>query len=49
VQYGPRITAFVIYLLHYQFLPENRLVCQFASNSDPGQSGEETRDTGLRC
>ena len=26
VQYGARITAFVIYLLHYQFLPEARLV-----------------------
>lgn len=25
VQYGVRITAFVIYLLHYQLLPENRL------------------------
>jgi transposase len=25
VQYGPRIAAFVIYLLHYQFLPEDRL------------------------
>jgi len=25
VQYGPRITAFVIYLLHYQLLPEDRL------------------------
>jgi transposase len=24
VQYGARITAFVIYLLHYQLLPENR-------------------------
>jgi transposase len=30
VQYGPRITAFVIYLLHYQFLPENRLVVLMA-------------------
>lgn len=30
VQYGPRITAFVIYLLHYQFLPENRLVALMA-------------------
>jgi len=26
VQYGARITAFVVYLLHYQFLPEARLV-----------------------
>jgi transposase len=26
VQYGARITAFVIYLLHYQLLPEDRLV-----------------------
>jgi transposase len=26
VQYGPRITAFVTYLLHYQFIPEGRLV-----------------------
>ena len=25
VQYGPRITAIVVYLLHYQLLPENRL------------------------
>ncbi len=25
VQYGPRIAAFVVYLLHYQFLPEQRL------------------------
>ena len=25
VQYGPRIAAFVIYLLHYQLLPEDRL------------------------
>src|SRR6202142_1428600 len=25
VQYGARITAFIIYLLHYQLLPENRL------------------------
>src|SRR3954447_2690399 len=30
VQYGPRIAAFVIYLLHYQFLPENRLVTLMA-------------------
>jgi transposase len=26
VQYGARIAAFVVYLLHYQFLPEDRLV-----------------------
>ena len=26
VQYGPRIAAFVTYLLHYQLLPEKRLV-----------------------
>jgi transposase len=25
VQYGPRIAAFVVYLQHYQFLPEQRL------------------------
>jgi transposase len=25
VQYGPRIVAFVVYLLHYQLLPEDRL------------------------
>ncbi|CAK0770927.1 hypothetical protein CCP2SC5_510022 [Azospirillaceae bacterium] len=25
VQYGPRITAFVLYLLHYQLIPEDRL------------------------
>ena len=25
VQYGPRIAAFVVYLLHYQLLPEKRL------------------------
>src|SRR4051794_15738912 len=25
VQYGPRITAIVVYLLHYQLLPEDRL------------------------
>ena len=25
VQYGQRITAFVLYLLHYQMLPEDRL------------------------
>ena len=25
VQYGPRIAAVVVYLLHYQLLPENRL------------------------
>jgi len=25
VQYGPRIAAFVVYLLHYQMLPEQRL------------------------
>jgi len=25
VQYGPRIAAFVLYLLHYQLLPEDRL------------------------
>jgi transposase len=25
VQYGPRITALVVYLLHYQLLPEDRL------------------------
>ena len=25
VQYGPRIAAVVIYLLHYQLLPEDRL------------------------
>ena len=30
VQYGDRITAFVIYLLHYQLLPENRLVALMA-------------------
>jgi transposase len=26
VQYGARITAFILYLLHYQFIPEDRLV-----------------------
>jgi transposase len=26
VQYGARITAFMLYLLHYQFIPEDRLV-----------------------
>ena len=26
VQYGPKIAAIVVYLLHYQFLPEDRLV-----------------------
>lgn len=30
VQYGARITAFVIYLLHYQLLPENRLAALLA-------------------
>jgi Transposase IS66 family len=25
VQYGPRIAAFLVYLLHYQLLPEDRL------------------------
>ena len=30
VQYGAKITAFVIYLLHYQLLPENRLVALMA-------------------
>jgi transposase len=30
VQYGARITAFVIYLLHYQLLPENRLAALMA-------------------
>jgi len=30
VQYGPRIAAFVVYLLHYQFLPEDRLVAMMA-------------------
>jgi len=30
VQYGGRITAFVIYLLHYQLLPENRLAALMA-------------------
>src|SRR6202142_179898 len=30
VQYGVRITAFVIYLLHYQLLPENRLATLMA-------------------
>src|SRR6201989_3725890 len=30
VQYGARITAFVIYLLHYQWLPENRLAALMA-------------------
>jgi transposase len=30
VQYGARITAFVIYLLHYQLLPENRLAAAMA-------------------
>jgi transposase len=30
VQYGTRITAFVIYLLHYQLLPENRLAALMA-------------------
>jgi transposase len=30
VQYGPRITAFVIYLLHFQLLPENRLATLMA-------------------
>jgi transposase len=29
-QYGARITAFVIYLLHYQLLPENRLAALMA-------------------
>ncbi len=31
VQYGARIAAFVVYLLHYQFLPEDRLA-QLMSN-----------------
>ena len=30
VQYGPRIAAFVVYLLHGQFLPEDRLVTLMA-------------------
>ena len=30
MQYGARITAFVIYLLHYQLLPENRLAALMA-------------------
>jgi transposase len=30
VQYGARITAFVIYLLHYQLLPEHRLAALMA-------------------
>jgi transposase len=30
VQYGARITAFVIYLMHYQLLPENRLAALMA-------------------
>jgi transposase len=30
VQYGARITALVIYLLHYQLLPENRLAALMA-------------------
>jgi transposase len=30
VQYGARMTAFVIYLLHYQLLPENRLAALMA-------------------
>ena len=30
VQYGARITAFVLYLLHYQLLPEKRLAALMA-------------------
>ena len=30
VQYGPRIAAFVVYLLHYQLLPEKRLAVLMA-------------------
>lgn len=30
VQYGPRIVAFVLYLLHYQLLPEKRLAALMA-------------------
>jgi transposase len=30
VQYGPRIAAFVLYLLHYQLLPEKRLAVLMA-------------------
>ncbi len=30
VQYGPRIAAFAVYLLHYQLLPEARLVALMA-------------------
>ena len=30
VQYGPRIAAFVVYLLHYQLLPEKRLAMLMA-------------------
>jgi transposase len=30
VRYGAKITAFVIYLLHYQLLPENRLATLMA-------------------
>jgi transposase len=30
VQYGERISAFVLYLLHYQFLPEKRLAALIA-------------------
>ena len=30
VQYGKRIGAFVLYLLHYQLLPEKRLAALMA-------------------
>jgi transposase len=30
VQYGPRLAAFVVYLLHYQLLPEDRLAALMA-------------------
>ncbi|WP_345781150.1 hypothetical protein [Metallibacterium sp.] len=30
VQYGARIAAFVVYLLHYQLLPEKRLAALMA-------------------
>ena len=47
VQYGPRIGAFVLYLLHYQLLPEKRLVqlmadllgVKLAPRPSPGSAG----------
>lgn len=49
VQYGARIAAFVVYLLHVQFVPENRLVSLMADLFGVTLSGATLARMSQRC